>query len=309
LDASGSTDLEDNIISYAWDLDNDGSFDDGSGITSTINVPQDGEYIVSVKVVDEFGAEDTATTIVYVSNVSPGLGTIAAPQDPVQLGNEIQVSASFSDPGADSWTATWYWGDSTSSGGTIGDFTAYGAHTYEEAGVYTIMLTVSDGTDSDSEVFEYVVVYDPDGGFVTGGGWIQSPEGAYTPDPSLSGKATFGFVSKYKKGADVPTGNTEFHFKTADFHFKSTTYQWLVIAGKQAKFKGEGEINGQSGYGFMISARDGDLQGGDGLDKFRIKIWELGTEVVVYDNQLGDADDADPTTDIGGGSIVIHQDK
>ena len=107
---------------------------------------------------------------------------------------------------------------------------AYGTHTYQEAGVYTLGLTVSDGTDSDSASYEYVVVYDPDGGFVTGGGWIQSPAGAYTPNPSMSGKATFGFVSKYKKGANVPTGNTEFNFTTADFRFKSTVYQWLVIA-------------------------------------------------------------------------------
>ena len=28
----------------------------------------------------------------------------------------------------------------------------------------------------------------------------------------------------------------------------------------------------------------------------------------IYDNQLGDADDADPSSVIGGGSIVIHKD-
>jgi hypothetical protein len=168
--------------------------------------------------------------------------------------------------------------------------------------LYTLLLTVSDGTASDSANFEYMVVYDPEGGFVTGGGgWIQSPEGAYTPDLGMSGTPTFGLVSKYKKGADVPSGNAEFHFKTADFHFKSTVYQWLVITGKKVMFKGEGEINGQGGYGFMISAEDGDP------DKFRIKIWERASEVVVYDNQLGAAEDADPTTILGGGSIVVHK--
>ncbi len=45
------------------------------------------------------------------------------------------------------------------------------------------------------------MVYDPDDGFVTGGGWIDSPAGACQPDPNLSGKATFGFVSRYKKKA------------------------------------------------------------------------------------------------------------
>ena len=72
-------------------------------------------------------------------------------------------------------------------------------------------------------------------------------------------------------------------------------------------FKGEGDLNSQGGYGFMISALDGDLLGGDGLDKFRIKIWELGTETTVYDNQLGEVEDADPTIILGGGSIVVHK--
>jgi hypothetical protein len=45
-------------------------------------------------------------------------------------------------------------------------------------------------------------------GFVTGGGWIDSPAGTYTADPGLSGKATFGFVSKFKKGATVLGGGS-----------------------------------------------------------------------------------------------------
>ena len=42
-----------------------------------------------------------------------------------------------------------------------------------------------------------LAVYDTGGGFVTGGGWITSPPGAYASDPQLTGKAQFGFVSKY----------------------------------------------------------------------------------------------------------------
>ena len=58
---------------------------------------------------------------------------------------------------------------------------------------------------SDTSTFQYFVAYDLDGGFVTGGGLIDSPTGVYKPDPDLTGKATFGFVSKYKKGANTPT--------------------------------------------------------------------------------------------------------
>ena len=92
----------------------------------------------------------------------------------------------------------------------------YEVITYNEPGVYTIEVDVTDDdSGSAASVFQYVIVYDPEGGFVTGGGWIDSPEGAYKPDETLSGKATFGFVSKYKKGATVPEGNTEFQFNVA----------------------------------------------------------------------------------------------
>ena len=95
----------------------------------------------------------------------------------------------------------------------------------------------------------------------------------------------------------------------ANLNFKSTDYQWLVIAGARAQFKGSGTINGGGDYGFMLTGIDGQIPGGGGFDKFRIKIWDKTTGLVVYDNQSGDADDAAATTVIGGGSIVIHATK
>jgi hypothetical protein len=57
----------------------------------------------------------------------------------------------------------------------------------------------------------------------------------------------------------------------------------------------------------MVSAVDGDVSGGGGADKFRIKITNGGT--TVYDNMLGASDNATATTVLGGGSIVIHSTK
>ena len=146
----------------------------------------------------------------------------------------------------------------------------------------------------------FIAVYDPTAGFVTGGGWIDSPLGAYRDDPTLTGKANFGFVSKYKKGQSTPTGNTEFKFKAGDLNFHSSEYDWLVIAGAKAMYKGTGTINDVGSYKFMITAWDGQINGG--VDKFRIKIWEgdgNGDEIIVYDNGVD--------TPLGGGQIKIHQ--
>jgi PKD repeat protein len=186
-----------------------------------------------------------------------------------------------------------------------------GNHTYTATGVYTLVLTVtgSDG-ESDQAIFQFVVDYDPDGGFVTGAGQIDSPSNAYTADPQLTGRAHFGFTSKYKKGAATPTGHTDFRFQVAGLKFRGTEYQWLVVAGVKAQFKGTGTINGTGEFKFMLTAIDGDITGGGGLDKFRIKIWSEDVndyETVEYDNQLEDAEDADPTTVISKGSIVIHK--
>ncbi|MGA7076621.1 MAG: PQQ-binding-like beta-propeller repeat protein [Halobacteriota archaeon] len=244
------------------------------------------------------------------ANAAPSVTAVTVPIDPQRVNDPVSVSAAFTDPNlADTHTATWTWGDGTTSAGTItesnGAGTVSGSHVYAEAGVYTVSVKVTDNHDASAEATaqSYVVVYNPDGGFVTGGGWITSPTGAYANDPALAGKATFGFVSKYQKGANTPTGNTEFQFKVANLNFKSTSYDWLVIAGAKAQFKGTGTINGAGSYKFMLSAVDGNLKG-TGPDTFRMKIWD--DNGVVYDNLAGAPDTAAPTTTLGGGSIVIH---
>jgi parallel beta-helix repeat protein len=165
----------------------------------------------------------------------------------------------------------------------------------QEVGVYNVSASVNTLAEClTAEAF--LAVYDASEGFVTGGGWIYSEAGDYVPNPSAEGKATFGFVSKYKKGATVPTGKTEFQFKAGDLNFHSDSYDWLVIAGEKAMFKGIGTINGAGKYGFMLSATDSDP------DLFRIKIQDKITEEVIYDNKEGG-------TELGGGQIIIHKGK
>ena len=310
--ASTGSDPDDDPITFAWDLDNNGTFETSGQSVSFSAAGLDGPstQTIAVQVTDDGGLSATDQATVNVQNVAPSAGTITAPVDPVQVGTEISAGASFIDPGTpDTHTAVWDWGDESTSTGTVDqeNDTVSGTHTYTAAGVYTVTLTVTDDDgDAGESIFQFVVVYDPSAGFVTGGGWIDSPAGAYTADPSLTGKANFGFVSKYKKGQSTPTGQTQFKFKTGDLNFHSTEYDWLVVAGPHAKYKGSGTINGSGDYRFMVTATDGEVNGGGGVDKFRMKIWEAATEDVVYDNQQGDAEDADATDAIEGGSIVIH---
>jgi len=107
--------------------------------------------------------------------------------------------------------------------------------------------------------------------------------------------------------ASVPSGATEFQFQAGGLNFKSTSYDWMVISGsRKAQFKGMGQINGGGSYRFMLTCIDGDQTGGGGVDKFRIRIWS-DNYGLIYDNQLNAPDNDDPTTVIGGGSIMIHR--
>ena len=81
----------------------------------------------------------------------------------------------------------------------------------------------------------------------------------------MSGEASFGFVSKYKKGATRPSGETAFAFSAGALEFHSESYKWLVVSqgGTTAQFRGLGTVNGlhaPSGepYRFMLWAGDGE---------------------------------------------------
>ena len=279
---------------------------DPADLATTVTCTDDGTYELTLTTSDGVNPDVTDTADLVIGNVAPEIESITTPIAPVAITTPVSLSATYSDPGSnDTHGAVVDWGDATTStpaasGGSLSD-----SHSYGSAGIYTICVTVTDDDgDADTECAEnYVVVYDPSAGFVTGGGWISAAPGSLPADPSASGPGRFGFVSKYKKGASVPDGSTEFQFQSGDLNFHSSSYQWLVVAGSKAMYKGTGTVNGEDGYLFLVSAVDG---GKSGPDRFRIKIWEAGSGTVVFDNQMGGSDGDAAVNAITQGSIVIH---
>jgi VCBS repeat-containing protein len=274
---------------------------------------------VSVTVSDGT-ASANASTSVTVNNAAPVITAVTGPINPISKGGSASVSATFTDVGTlDPHTCTFAWDDNTASATASATGTGNGScsatHTYNATGVYIVQVTVADDdSGSATTAFQYVVIYDPNGGFVTGGGWIDSPAGACklaacTDD--TTGKANFGFVSKYAKGnTPVVDGETEFQFKAGNLNFHSTSYSdgSLVISGPMAQYKGTGTINGSGAYNFTLTARDGQVSGGGGTDGFRIKITNASGGGVVYDNRAGANDTliSTNTQALGGGSVTIH---
>ena len=97
LTASGS-DPQGGAVTYAWDLDDDGQFDDGTGSSvSFTRVGQDGLYPVAVQVTDPAGATGTDTATVTVTNVAPTVTVDAITA--IDEAGTATVTGTISDPG------------------------------------------------------------------------------------------------------------------------------------------------------------------------------------------------------------------
>lgn len=121
---------------------------------------------------------------------------------------------------------------------------------------------------------------------ITGGGWVLPTTGDYT-----TGKANFTFDAKYTKNSTTPAGSANLYYEAGNFHFVSTSVDWMRVLGNQAILGGKGTVNGSGEYQFMLWAVDGNP------DAFRMRIWS-GSEV-VYDNGA--------VQPIGGGKITLHK--
>jgi hypothetical protein len=250
-----------------------------------------------------------------VTVISPTFGSVYAKGSAAI--NPLTVKASFTDPDNGPWTYTINWDDgspSATGSATPAPATFQASHSYSNPGVYSINVCVKDAFMASGCAQVWIVVYDPNGGFITGGGWLNVAPGSYTGGPGLSGRANFGFNSQYKKGASVPTGETEFNFQAGNMNFHAGVYSWLIVSGYKAQYKGTGTINGAGKYSFTLTAYDGDLMSPTaGPDKFRIRITDdNNSNAVVFDNRItadaspNNLDTADPQV-ISGGSIVIHK--
>jgi subtilisin-like proprotein convertase family protein len=271
-------------------------------------------YTITITCTDSAGNSATSSvTVVVAHNIgSPVSGSS------FKINTPVNFAGTFWDIAGRSHTAQWVLGSLTKpgtvvepSGSNLGRVT--GSYTFPNPGIYRVRLNVTDNlgltsyvtTAGDLEAI--VVVYDPSAGYTIGGGWIASPAGAYPANPTLTGKVGFGFNSKYFKNATNPKGETWMRFNLAGVEFSALNYEYLSISGAKAQIRGFGKLNGDSGYNFILTVIDGNLPNGGGIDRVRLKIWNKNTGVIVYDNQMGASDAADPITPVGTSSSITVQ--
>jgi PKD repeat protein/glucose/arabinose dehydrogenase len=76
-------------LSYAWDLDDDGEYDDGTGLTRTTSFTTLGAHVVGIEVTDADGGRGTGTTTVTVTAKPPPRGTLSIKVKPTDLDVKI----------------------------------------------------------------------------------------------------------------------------------------------------------------------------------------------------------------------------
>jgi len=135
-----------------------------------------------------------------------GLRSVGAPlADPFPIGTTTIAwtitdaaynSGTFTDNAGDLHTARWVC-DANTFPGMVNESakTVTGTVSFTAAGVHCLRLEVTDQCGNTASMTSIaglqamVVVYDPSAGFVTGGGWIDSPTGAYPAVPALTGSS------------------------------------------------------------------------------------------------------------------------
>jgi DNA/RNA endonuclease G (NUC1) len=138
--AAASLDPNGSIVGYAWDF-GDGST--GSGVSVTHTFAQDGAFTVRLTVTDNDGLATSKTFAVSVINVAPVVGAVS--NGSVNTGATYTAAGTFTDPGADAWTATVNWGDGSGAervplAGHMFSLT----HVYTAAGNYTVTVDIAD---------------------------------------------------------------------------------------------------------------------------------------------------------------------
>lgn len=164
LDASGSSDPDGSPLTYEWDLDNDGEYDDATGVTTTYHGIDDEVVIIGLRVSDGI-FEETDTATLTVLNVSPEVTATCGMT--IDENQEASLGISIHDEGIlDTFTVEVDWGDGSPptvlNPGDDGDAVVNLTHLYLDddptgtpSDIFSISVTVTDddgGTGSDGDI-------------------------------------------------------------------------------------------------------------------------------------------------------------
>jgi len=204
LDASGSSDLNGDALTCAWDLDNDGQFDDATGATPTVpwatllnlGLASDGSSLtIQVRVEDIFGASSTDSATLTIANLDP----VAEAGGPYTAdhGASVTLAGSATDAGGDTLSYAWdldgdgQYDDATGATPTVPGVILRGLG----AGEHTIGLQVQDGQGGTNTATAALTIgAAPTAGYVAGDFHQHSTftDGSYSFNKVMAANKRFG---------------------------------------------------------------------------------------------------------------------
>ena len=146
LDGSLSSDPEGGALTYAWDLDNDGQYDDSTEMTpsfSAANLDGPSSRTIKVQVTDPEGLTATDEATVNILNVPPTIQNIATSASQALTGKSVSFTATTRDPSTADTSAgfTYAW----LVDGNTDPFTANPlSTTFSDCGEHSVSATATD---------------------------------------------------------------------------------------------------------------------------------------------------------------------
>ncbi len=143
-----SRDRDGHVVSWHWDF--------GDGSVSDLSSPEhvfvnDGDYLVSLTVIDVDGGSDTTSRILAVGNDPPVAAFFWSPTSVTTL-VEVLFASTSSDPDGTLTSWSWDFGDGSSgSGSTV-------RHRYSALGAYSVTLTVTDEDGANASLSKSLMV-------------------------------------------------------------------------------------------------------------------------------------------------------
>ena len=241
---------------------------------------QDGSYTVSVSVSETGGPAGSNSATVSVANVVPSVSAVAGGS--INEGSSFASAGTFTDPGADHWSATVDYGDGSGAQAlTLSGKSFSLNHTYANNGSYVVTVTVSDGASSSSSTATVMVnnvapsvasfsgaTINEGGGYSATGSFgdpgadtwsatVNYGDGSGTQPLALSGKSfslshTYADNGSYTVAVTVTETTPEAATGTA-----SATVTSLNVAPQVAPFAGTTIITGETYSGTSTFADPG----------------------------------------------------
>jgi len=202
--AAGSSDSDGTITNYAWDCDNDGTFEVSTTSVSASCGPYSlgGTYTATLRVTDDQGSIDTDTASIVIANLGPN-AEAGGPYTTNQ-GVPVTINGNASSDG-DGGALTYAWDCNTSNGTS---YTAGGSTfscTYGDDGTFFGSLRVCDPELScDTDSFQVTSTNTPPtanagGPYTTGQGVPVTVSGSASSDPD-------GSITAYEWDCDASDG-------------------------------------------------------------------------------------------------------